>query len=125
MDFSHSRGAVPGYLKESKIMSHNCNCGCSSNKAENGNDLLQIVPRPDAAPAIARTEIQISGMTCGHCVASVTEELKEIDGVNDVEVILNATGISTATVSSSAALSEETIKNAIDEAGYTVEAINA
>ncbi|ALQ32259.1 hypothetical protein ATC04_02800 [Arthrobacter sp. YC-RL1] len=64
-------------------------------------------------------------MTCGHCVASVTEELKEIDGVNDVEVILNATGISTATVSSSAALSEETIKNAIDEAGYTVEAINA
>ena len=106
-------------------MSHNCNCGCSSNKTENGNDLLQIVPRPDAAPAIARTEIQISGMTCGHCVASVTEELQEIDGVDNVEVILDASGISTATVSSSIAISEESIRNAIDEAGYTVEAVNA
>ncbi|MFJ2618499.1 heavy-metal-associated domain-containing protein [Glutamicibacter sp. NPDC087344] len=106
-------------------MSHNCNCGCSSNSSENGKDLLQIITRPDNAVATTRTEIRISGMTCGHCVASVTEELKEISGVNDVEIILDATGISTATVSSSTALSEETIKNAIDEAGYTVEAINA
>ena len=30
-------------------------------------------------------------MTCGHCVASVTEELEEIDGVECVDVTL-ATG---------------------------------
>lgn len=30
------------------------------------------------------TQIQIDGMTCGHCVASVTEELSELPGVSDV-----------------------------------------
>ncbi|MEQ4546759.1 heavy-metal-associated domain-containing protein, partial [Nocardioides kribbensis] len=30
----------------------------------------------------------VTGMTCGHCVASVTEELEEIDGVEQVEVTL-------------------------------------
>ncbi|UUX60818.1 heavy-metal-associated domain-containing protein [Glutamicibacter halophytocola] len=64
-------------------------------------------------------------MTCGHCVASVTEELKELDGVKDVDVILDAQGISTATVTATGKLSEASLREAIDEAGYTVEAINA
>ncbi|WP_313810677.1 heavy-metal-associated domain-containing protein [Glutamicibacter sp.] len=106
-------------------MSQNCGCGCSSNNADEANDLLQIIPRPEATPVQTQTEVKISGMTCGHCVASVTEELKEIAGVENVDVILNASGVSTATVSSLTALSEESIRNAIDEAGYTVEAINA
>jgi len=106
-------------------MSQNCGCGCSSNKADEANDLLQITPRAQAAPVQTQTEVKISGMTCGHCVASVTEELKEIAGVDNVDVVLNASGISIATVSSSCAISEESIRNAIDEAGYTVEAINA
>nr|WP_280521013.1 heavy-metal-associated domain-containing protein [Glutamicibacter sp. FBE19] len=72
-----------------------------------------------------QTEIKISGMTCGHCVASVTEELKELDGVKDVDVILDAQGISTATVTATGKLSEASLREAIDEAGYTVEAINA
>nr|WP_256123560.1 heavy-metal-associated domain-containing protein [Arthrobacter sp. NIO-1057] len=72
-----------------------------------------------------QTEIKISGMTCGHCVASVTEELKELAGVQNVDVLLDAQGISTATVTSTAKLSESSIREAIDEAGYTVEAINA
>ncbi|WP_353963065.1 heavy-metal-associated domain-containing protein [Streptomyces sp. NBC_00893] len=28
----------------------------------------------------------VTGMTCGHCVASVTEEAAELPGVNEVEV---------------------------------------
>ena len=28
----------------------------------------------------------VTGMTCGHCAASVTEEITEIDGVEGVEV---------------------------------------
>ena len=32
-----------------------------------------------------------TGMTCDHCVASVTEEVQEIPGVDDVDVDL-ATG---------------------------------
>lgn len=38
----------------------------------------------------------VTGMTCGHCVASVTEEISEIDGVTDVAVDL-PTGIVTVT----------------------------
>ena len=50
------------------------------------------------AQEIDRTvELSINGMTCGHCVASVTEELKEVPGVLDVEVILNSGATSKAT----------------------------
>ena len=34
------------------------------------------------------TQLSISGMTCGHCVASVTEELSAVEGVKDVRVDL-------------------------------------
>ena len=29
----------------------------------------------------------VTGMTCGHCVASVREEIGEIPGVNNVDVL--------------------------------------
>jgi len=35
------------------------------------------------------TTIQIKGMSCGHCVASVTKALEEIEGVSDVQVDLD------------------------------------
>ncbi|RSM84370.1 cation-transporting ATPase [Kibdelosporangium aridum] len=54
-------------------------------------------------------------MTCQHCVASVTEELSELDGVTDVTVDL-ATGA--VTVTSSAQLDDVAIKAAVTEAGY-------
>ncbi|GAA1366873.1 heavy-metal-associated domain-containing protein [Arthrobacter rhombi] len=71
------------------------------------------------------TTISIDGMTCGHCVASVTEEITGIDGVSKVDVDLNAGGISTATVESSGPLSEATLSEAVAEAGYTVVGNNA
>lgn len=36
------------------------------------------------------TTVTIEGMTCGHCVASVTEGLKGLPGVRHVEVSLEA-----------------------------------
>ena len=39
---------------------------------------------------------QVQGMTCGHCVASVTEELSELPGVESVDVVLE-TGLVTVT----------------------------
>lgn len=71
------------------------------------------------------TTISIDGMTCGHCVASVTEEITGIDGVSKVDVDLHAGGISTATVESSGPLSEATLSEAVAEAGYTVVGNNA
>ena len=32
------------------------------------------------------TDYTVTGMTCGHCVAAVTEEVSAIDGVTDVTV---------------------------------------
>jgi len=61
---------------------------------------------------------KVSGMTCGHCVASVTEEINEIDGVTEVRVDLVADGVSDVTVDSADVLDLEAVRAAIDEAGY-------
>lgn len=66
------------------------------------------------------TVINISGMTCGHCVASVTEELQELDGVENVAVDLNKSGVSTTTITSTRQLSDTEISEAVAEAGYLV-----
>jgi copper chaperone CopZ len=57
----------------------------------------------------------VTGMTCGHCVASVTEEVQEIDGVQDVEVVLETGSL---TVTSAQPLDEATVRAAVEEAGY-------
>lgn len=57
----------------------------------------------------------VSGMTCQHCVASVTEELTALSGVTDVTVQL-ATG--SVTVASDRPLESVEVAAAIDEAGY-------
>ena len=62
----------------------------------------------------------VSGMTCAHCVAAVTEEVSRLDGVSAVEVDLNAGGDSRVTVISAAPVPVEAIREAVDEAGYTL-----
>lgn len=57
----------------------------------------------------------VTGMTCGHCVASVTEEVSEIPGVTDVDVDL-ATGA--LVVTSLEPLAESVVRDAVVEAGY-------
>lgn len=69
------------------------------------------------------TTLIVNGMTCGHCVASVTEELKEVSGVTDVRVPeLVKGGDSQVLVDSQGALDLEAAKAAVAEAGYTVSA---
>ncbi len=64
------------------------------------------------------TTVHVTGMTCGHCVAAVTEELTALDGVQEVHVELVADGASTVTVTSDAPLTDDALRAAIDEAGY-------
>jgi len=40
----------------------------------------------------------VTGMTCGHCVSAVSEELRAVDGVSDVDVELVPGGTSQVTV---------------------------
>lgn len=65
-------------------------------------------------------ELSVSGLTCGHCVASVTEELEEIPSVKNVEVILNSGGISKVTVLTDVAIADEALRDAVAEAGYEI-----
>ncbi len=59
----------------------------------------------------------VTGMTCGHCVASVTEEVSEVPGVTDVAVDLDS-GL--LTVTSDGPLDDAAVRAAVDEAGYAV-----
>jgi copper chaperone len=59
----------------------------------------------------------VTGMTCGHCVASVTEEVSEVPGVGDVSVDLES-GL--LTVTSDAPVDDTAVRAAVAEAGYEV-----
>jgi copper chaperone len=71
---------------------------------------------------VQTTKLVVTGMTCGHCVASVTEELQEVPGVTDVRVELVAGGDSDVFVDSTGPLDLEAVRAAVAEAGYTVTA---
>ena len=57
----------------------------------------------------------VQGMTCGHCIASVTEEVEEIAGVEHVDVVLETGAV---TVTSSQPLDDIAVRTAVEEAGY-------
>lgn len=59
----------------------------------------------------------VTGMTCGHCVSSVTEEVSEVAGVTDVQVDLESGRL---TVTSDAPVEADNIRAAVEEAGYQV-----
>lgn len=64
------------------------------------------------------TEYRVTGMTCGHCVAAVTDEVGAIAGVTGVDVDLRPEGTSTVTVTSAAGIPRDRIVDAVREAGY-------
>jgi copper chaperone CopZ len=75
--------------------------------------------------ATIQTNVSVSGMTCGHCVSAVSEEIESLAGVENVEIDLNAGGISTVTITSTQELSPSEIGEAVAEAGYLVVANEA
>ncbi|WP_257207284.1 heavy-metal-associated domain-containing protein [Rhodococcus erythropolis] len=52
-----------------------------------------------------------------HRVGAVTDELRALPGVSEVDIDLVAGGVSTVTVTASAPLTEEQVTAALDEAG--------
>ncbi len=57
----------------------------------------------------------VEGMTCGHCVAAVRDELEQLPGVTSVQIDLASGAV---VLDSTAALSTEVLAGAVDEAGY-------
>ena len=64
------------------------------------------------------TNFFVRGMTCGHCVSAVTDEVSAISGVTDVSIDLVEGGDSSVTITSDAPLEFEAVRAAVDEAGY-------
>ena len=69
-------------------------------------------------------ELSVDGMTCGHCVMSVKEELGEIPGVKNVDVILNSGATSKGTVLTDTPLDDAALSDAVSEAGFTLVGIS-
>ncbi len=63
---------------------------------------------------MATAKYVVTGMTCGHCVNHVKEEVAEIPGVTEVEVVLEGGQM---TVTSDTPIAFDKIKEAVDEAG--------
>ncbi len=57
----------------------------------------------------------VIGMTCGHCVNSVTEEVKQVPGVTDLNIDLTTGGL---TVTSQTPVDDTAVRAAVEEAGY-------
>jgi copper chaperone len=64
-------------------------------------------------------EFKVEGMSCQHCVAAVTRAIQEQDAGAQVRVDLPA-----GKVAVQSGASVDTLKAAIDEAGYTVVGID-
>ena len=69
------------------------------------------------------TDLLVDGMTCEHCVASVTEELSEVDGVESVAVELHPGASSRVTVTAVRPLAGDRLREAVEEAGYSLAGI--
>ncbi|GCE75151.1 MULTISPECIES: heavy-metal-associated domain-containing protein [Cellulomonas] len=69
---------------------------------------------------MSTTTYGVTGMTCGHCVSSVTDEVSKLAGVKDVTIELVTGGESKLTVASDEPLDVDAVRAAVDEAGYAL-----
>ena len=60
---------------------------------------------------------KVVGMTCGHCVSSVTSEVSKLGGVTKVDVDLASGSV---TVESNLPIDKAAIASAVDEAGFAL-----
>ena len=66
---------------------------------------------------MSTTNYVVTGMTCGHCVHAVTEEVSALPGVQDVAVDLDSGRL---TVTSTNEIPYADVAAAVDEAGYAL-----
>ncbi|MEU1870345.1 MULTISPECIES: heavy-metal-associated domain-containing protein [unclassified Streptomyces] len=68
-------------------------------------------------PAVSplTTTYAVAGMSCGHCVATLTRVIGELDGVTGVDVQLDTGRV---TVTATAEPDDAAIAEVVDEAGY-------
>ncbi|GAA1605036.1 MULTISPECIES: heavy-metal-associated domain-containing protein [Kribbella] len=88
-------------------MCNACSCGTA--------DATNSVTTTGTRTAAEATVFSVTGMTCGHCVSSVTSEVSRIDGVSAVDVDLASGSV---TVTSDRPVGRDAVQAAVEEAGY-------
>ncbi len=63
------------------------------------------------------TTYAVTGMTCHHCVMSVTEEVSAVPGVSGVDVDLDSGAM---TVTTDGPVDDDAVRAAVADAGYSV-----
>ncbi|WP_217208253.1 heavy-metal-associated domain-containing protein [Streptomyces sp. AC550_RSS872] len=66
-------------------------------------------------PGSVTAVYKVSGMSCGHCEGAVSGEISDLPGVSSVKAVASTGEV---TVVSAAALDEEAVRAAVDEAGF-------
>ncbi|MBB2910745.1 copper chaperone CopZ [Streptosporangium becharense] len=85
-----------------------CSCGTAD---------AVTAPQAEAVARAADANVYtVGGMTCGHCVSSVSAEIGKVGGVTGVSVDL-PTGVVTVR---GTGFSTEEIRQAVDRAGYVL-----
>ena len=91
-------------------------CSCCATDAGTAATAAATAADSDLGTApIVVADYTVTGMTCGHCVAAVTEEVSALAGVVDVKVELSSGQL---TVTSDAPVADELVRGAVEEAGY-------
>ena len=57
----------------------------------------------------------VTGMTCGHCASSVTEQIQDLPGVAHVDVVIETGAV---TVTSADPVDRGAVQTAVEKAGY-------
>lgn len=63
------------------------------------------------------SQYTVIGMSCEHCVASVTEEVGAVEGVDSLSVDLDSGAL---TIQSDGPVNDASVRAAVQEAGYEV-----
>ncbi|WP_020388680.1 heavy-metal-associated domain-containing protein [Kribbella catacumbae] len=88
-------------------MCNACSCGTT--------DATTTEATTESLAAAETAVFSVTGMTCGHCVSSVTSEVSRIDGVSAVNVDLASGSV---TVTSEQPVGRDAVRVAVEEAGY-------
>ena len=107
--------ATSGHELSLTDKNHACSCGTEGHAANTHSETASGV-----GGEVIREHYLVDGMTCSHCVSSVTEEVSALEGVDEVKVALNAGGTSRIMVVSSKPIDPQAIRVAVTEAGYSL-----
>jgi copper chaperone len=84
-------------------------CSCSTVN-------IEATPQTDGAAIVAT--YNVTGMTCGHCAATVTAKINQLDDVTSVDVDIATGGV---TVHSRTPLDDHQVRAAIEDAGFALD----